>query len=338
MVVAAFTAVVPVLAMGGNQELAEQIAANLRKSGQLQGFRIAVKVQDGTVWLSGRVSSQSQLEAAGMLVAQTPGVDRVVNELTVSTPAAVLHQSPRALRADPREQPISTDLMVPSVSRSTAGRSARMASLPMAQRLARSANAQLQLSEGESLRAIPSADPVPSSFTARPAQQVVATGRSYAMTKAERNKRVTAKRIPSRPAAPTRPSPQRRMVAVPMVPVGYYMQQPMPVTGAQPVPQYVAPAGGGIAPARYDQPHLPSYAWPSYAAYPNYAALTYPKQYSPTAWPYIGPFYPYPQVPLGWRKVVLEWHDGWWHLDFDDGGTRGGPISGLFRPPWKHRR
>lgn len=28
--------------------------------------------------------------------------------------------------------------------------------------------------------------------------------------------------------------------------------------------------------------------------------------------PYIGPFYPYPQVPLGWRQV---------QLDGDDGGT-----------------
>jgi hypothetical protein len=67
-----------------------------------------------------------------------------------------------------------------------------------------------------------------------------------------------------------------------------------------------------------DQPHMPNYAWPSYAAYPNSAALTYPQQYSPTAWPFIGPFYPYPQVPLGWRKVALEWDDGWWFLDFYD--------------------
>jgi hypothetical protein len=72
----------------------------------------------------------------------------------------------------------------------------------------------------------------------------------------------------------------------------------------------------GIAPARYDHPSMPTHAWPSYAAYPNYAAVTYPKQYSPTAWPYIGPFYPYPQVPLGWRKVTMEWDDGWWFLDF----------------------
>ena len=34
--------------------------------------------------------------------------------------------------------------------------------------------------------------------------------------------------------------------------------------------------------------------------------------------PNIGPFYPYPQVPLGWRRVSLEWDDGWWWLDFDE--------------------
>jgi hypothetical protein len=88
------------------------------------------------------------------------------------------------------------------------------------------------------------------------------------------------------------------------------------MAGPGPQPAYVPGTGGGVAPATYDQPSLPGYAWPSYAAYPNYASLTYPKQYSPTAWPYIGPFYPYPQVPLGWRKVTLEWDDGWWMLDF----------------------
>jgi BON domain len=88
--------------------------------------------------------------------------------------------------------------------------------------------------------------------------------------------------------------------------------------GGGPLPMYAPGVGGGAAPVSYDQPHMPNYAWPSYAAYPNYAAVSYPRQYSPTAWPYIGPFYPYPQVPLGWRKVTLEWDDGWWFLDFDD--------------------
>ena len=59
------------------------------------------------------------------------------------------------------------------------------------------------------------------------------------------------------------------------------------------------PRPAECSPVNCDQPALPNYAWPIYAAYPNYASVTYPRQYSPTAWPYIGPFYPYPQVPLG---------------------------------------
>ncbi len=85
-----------------------------------------------------------------------------------------------------------------------------------------------------------------------------------------------------------------------------------------PMPGYGGAMPVGTSAARFDQPNMPGYAWPSYAAYPNYAALQYPKQYSPTAWPFIGPFYPYPQVPLGWRKVTLEWDNGWWMLDFKD--------------------
>jgi hypothetical protein len=91
---------------------------------------------------------------------------------------------------------------------------------------------------------------------------------------------------------------------------------PVPAQGV-PAPAYMPGMGGGV-PMSYDQPYMPNYSWPSYASYPNYAALTYPRQYSPTAWPYIGPFYPYPQVPLGWRKVTLEWDDGWWFLDFKE--------------------
>jgi hypothetical protein len=80
---------------------------------------------------------------------------------------------------------------------------------------------------------------------------------------------------------------------------------PIPATG--PVP------AGPV----YDNPNIPEYAWPTYAQHPNYAAVTYPSQYSASAWPYIGPFYPYPQVPLNWRKVSLEWSDGHWDLKFD---------------------
>jgi len=85
-----------------------------------------------------------------------------------------------------------------------------------------------------------------------------------------------------------------------------------------PMPLPMASAGQDVSAMAGGQPNMPGYAWPGYAAYPNYGAVSYPTQYSPSAWPYIGPFYPYPQVPLGWRRVELEWDDGWWYLDFHD--------------------
>ena len=123
-------------------------------------------------------------------------------------------------------------------------------------------------------------------------------------------------------------------------------QQPAPPHGHQYHPAYYGPPGQaahhpeaygpqGPLPGQYNQPHLPDYAWPTYANYPNYAQVSYPRMYSPKAWPYIGPFYPYPQTPLGWRKVTLENHNGRWWLDFDD-GTPSGPFSGLFRQPMQY--
>lgn len=83
-----------------------------------------------------------------------------------------------------------------------------------------------------------------------------------------------------------------------------------------PPPGYGHP-GQGQSHTVYNMPQLPDYAWPTYAAYPNSAQISYPTEYSASAWPYIGPFYPYPQVPLGWRKAQLEWDDGYWNLTFN---------------------
>lgn len=78
----------------------------------------------------------------------------------------------------------------------------------------------------------------------------------------------------------------------------------------EPAPIYQAPA-----PAPYDlnPPHMPPYAWPTYAPYNNFSRVAYPTTYPYQAWPYIGPCHPFPKVPLGWRAVKLEWEDGhWW--------------------------
>jgi hypothetical protein len=303
MVVAAAIALVPVLAMASNQEFAETIAASLRDSGKLQDYKIGVKFQDGTAWLRGRVTSQEQMNTALREALETPGVLRVVNNLEIG---------PSDQDARPAGEPAgpatlkqaSGALGAESGSRgSAADLSAALSSFGQgssqtAMRL------QAAASEGTPAARQPSVvvNPLASSFVNEPVHPTTATS--------------------PRPS----PAPMATMTAM-----AQPMGPPLPM-GAAPAPQYVMPAAGGTAPAVYDQPNLPNYAWPSYAAYPNYAALTYPKQYSPTAWPYIGPFYPYPQVPLGWRKVVLEWHDGWWQLDFCD-QPRNEWLSGLFRAP-----
>jgi hypothetical protein len=90
----------------------------------------------------------------------------------------------------------------------------------------------------------------------------------------------------------------------------------MPVAGGPAAGMIYGHPGAGTAHQIYNMPHMPEYAWPSTAQYPNSAGVQYPTQYSASAWPYIGPFYPYPQVPLGWRQAQLEWDDGHWHLNF----------------------
>lgn len=61
-------------------------------------------------------------------------------------------------------------------------------------------------------------------------------------------------------------------------------------------------------------PKLPPHAWPTYAPYPNMSRVAYPEAYPYNAFPFIGPYYPFPKVPMGWRSVKLEWDDGHWYL------------------------
>jgi hypothetical protein len=94
---------------------------------------------------------------------------------------------------------------------------------------------------------------------------------------------------------------------------------------AEPVPIFSAPPP---APHDLNPPKMPPYAWPTYAPYNNYSRVAYPLAYPYNAWPFIGPCYPFPKVPLGWRSVKLEWDDGywwfsktatrydWWHLKY----------------------
>ena len=264
----------PALGFAGDKEVAQQIAYNLKNSGQMRGYSIGVKVNGSTAELGGTVRDDQQLANALYLAKSTPGIENVVNHLSV-VPAAEDDSPVTKLR-----QPIT-----PSSSQSQNQAPAPMAAPVLQTEYAQSSN---MVSVSANRASVPNA------------------------------------------AAPNMmPTPQARPIAAQTASMQSMPAQYCPPgqnygamngvgPGTQPQPMYAPGNGGGVAAASYDHPNMPNYAWPSYAAYPNYAAITYPRQYSATAWPYIGPFYPYPQVPLGWRKVSLEWEDGWWFLDFCD--------------------
>ncbi|MBX3398305.1 MAG: BON domain-containing protein [Gemmataceae bacterium] len=92
-----------------------------------------------------------------------------------------------------------------------------------------------------------------------------------------------------------------------------------PSTGGTPLVEPTPlgmPGGAAMMPGGGEMsgPPLPPYAWPTYAPHNNLSRVAYPQAYPYNAFPFIGPFYPFPKVPPGWRKVVLEWEDGHWWL------------------------
>ncbi len=176
-----------------NQQTADAIAAQLRQSAQLRRYTIDVEFRDGSAAVSGTVADQPQREEVLRLVQGVPGVERVVDRLSVAAPLVQVQA------AAPQPLP----------------------------------------------------PPVPG------------------------------------PAAPGAGPPRPNEAA----------------------PVFQAPAP---SPYALNPPKMPPYAWPTYAPYNNYSRVGYPTAYPYNAWPFIGPIYPFPKVPLGWRKVQLEWDDGYW--------------------------
>jgi osmotically-inducible protein OsmY len=335
-------------------ELATAVAAALRDSGSLKGYRVSVKAKDGTVWLTGTLSSLDQLQAAVSLAEQTPGVERVVNRLSVTDAVAAKPES-SSLFSLPESMRSLIGLAPPAGLPPREDAAVRQAAGTMERGGVQLANGNTSVGESIGLIQLTQGQRGALGKAHYP-------GQSHDPDLAENIQMVTPGRqpmpwptgapvgqpIPMRVAArPQRGGMRPAGYGEPMVlpgPQGYadyavdgqMVPGSMQITeGGMAVPNSGMPMGGGpgmgqpmpmggsgvgmpAVPVRGGGPNMPNYAWPSYAANPNYAALQYPTQYSPTAWPYIGPFYPYPQVPLGWRRVSLEWDDGWWFLDFDE--------------------
>jgi osmotically-inducible protein OsmY len=258
-----------------------RLLGEAQQEGQLRGFGVDVTTRNGDVWLSGRASNQQHKVLIMQLAQSVSGVSNVIDDITVYAPKRVDSAGSAASKLASNLKPVAVEPAARPVSES-GNRSPVAAAAPY--RMPQAGPQQYAPAGYTGMG--PGAGPMPH----MQGQGPMATTAPY--------------RIPQGGS-------QQQM------PAGYGgMHVAAGAAAGRPVP--AAPYAGGMAAPRYDQPYMPNYAWPGYAAYPNYAAVTYPQQYSPSAWPYIGPFYPYPQVPLGWRKVSLEWDDGWWFLDFTD--------------------
>jgi osmotically-inducible protein OsmY len=302
-----------------NQKVANDVAGALRDA-KLQGYDIGIEVKEGTAKLTGEVTDPAQKDKATKVVSKIRGVKSVDNRLIVSPAKAVAAKKPEA--AEPIQQTSS--------SQQAPGNTAQPNNQEVAQRIANALGKagmkgfDLEVRYQDGRAAIAGAVATPEQ-RARITQVVSNVDGVEAVDNS-----VTVSRdvVARRPGAPGQygPGPMR----APVQQVAYYPQGgPMPGGPMPGGPMPGGPAMGGpgmpmppVPMARggqqqvYDSPNLPNYAWPSYAQYPNSAAVSYPKEYSASAWPYIGPFYPYPQVPLGWRSAQLEWDDGNWNLNF----------------------
>jgi hypothetical protein len=267
------------------KRVAQQIGSHLKQSGQLHNYRVGVKFRDGVAYLNGSVANPEQREIATQLAQQVNGVSHVVCKLECLNEGEAQQQGNFESTAGDRSD---------SLNRASFEGSQNDASVMQAYE-----------QSGQS----------PAALSQQPQQNLRTAARPMAQRSGRGNMPV-----PFRPMAGGMPMRQGNPSGIQQASCpcngGGGMGMGMGMHGGgEPAPAGFVPAGSGRGPS-YDNAQMPGYAWPSYASYPNYAALTYPQQYSPTAWPYIGPFYPYPQVPLAWRKVSLEWDDGWWFLDF----------------------
>lgn len=332
--------------------IAQQLSAELRAAKQsraLQSFRINVKVDDGVVWMQGSVLDAEQRSKALSIARAVPGVRLVVNDLVmadesvpdVAPPSRKSPDGTLALnsKSNPGEEQLAShEATSPRVTMQAAPRkvirsnsmvspAAAMGKASPARAVDLSTSKQLEAEFGPELM---QAQLIRTQMLQRELAEsqaiAAATEQLRRQNAIARNQLVNYCANGGCNAGSVSMGPSTTYG-------GSYEGQAGDcysgncyggsLGGGDYTGSYGGWAGGnsgldgGVV---YDQAQLPGYAWPSYASYPNYAALSYPKQYSAQAWPYIGPFYPYPQVPLGWRKVCLEWDDGWWMLDFTSKG------------------
>lgn len=323
VVIASVTAAMPVWAFGGDREIAKTVMSELQQykdAGQLKGFDVNLKVEDGVVYLMGEVANRNQRALIAKAAANAAGSTNVVNEIQVreSKPTEIQTVSAVESNAPMVNDTVITDSIFDHLAQAKASGKLRGFDLDIS-----TVNGDVWVRGNV-------ANQEQKAFVLDVASRVHGVARVIddVTVKGQSDVRSVSTAAPQSAPLPLPQGSSMPMMGPTNGQAGHAGPQAFAPSGlasynaASPAPMNYGEAGMGMGAPRYDQPNLPNYAWPSYAAYPNYAAVTYPKQYSPSAWPYIGPFYPYPQVPLGWRRVSLEWDDGLWYLDFSSKSGR----------------
>jgi osmotically-inducible protein OsmY len=330
-----------------NQAQANQVIAAMKEAG-VQGSGVSVEVQNGVAVLEGKVFKASDRALAQRLAQSVTGIESVENNLRF-TPDVQGQVQPVSAAIDPN-QPGSRVAQaglsetgnqgsgirqVSGETRTVAAPATRTAVMAKSVKTASAAAPDNQAVAQQIADTLASVGLVGYDIEIRynagtatligdvaTMQQRQAAGSSVSQISGVKNVNnqlrvggpVTQTAFNSQPAAASGPpqfaAQQQPQYAPQMMPAGY--TQPGMATDPS-----MMPSPTGYAPTSFNNPHLPGHAWPAYAQYPNSAAVTYPTQYSASAFPYIGPFYPYPQVPMGWREVSLEWDDGYWQLNFN---------------------
>lgn len=311
----------PAAGQHSNQETAENIARALRAA-KLPGSNIDITVANGLATLTGQIADSRSKDTATHLVSSIPGVMKVDNQLQLPS-ATHPAQGPvtQAAFSSPFDQ---TESHIQQVSHPQPAPPAAVDNQAIAERIgaaltnARLSGYQIKIRFIQGTATLAGSVGTPQQRIM--AEQVVRTVPGVRAVDNQLQVQQAASPRALQQVAyqdPTTGEPMAPGPMGPMVPApGPGMVPGYPGAIGAPVPVY-SNAVPGTNPTIYNQPYFPPNAWPAQAQYPNSAAIQYPKQYAASAWPYIGPFYPYPQVPLGWRKVQLEWDDGHWMLDFD---------------------
>jgi osmotically-inducible protein OsmY len=300
-----------------NQKVAENIAEALRNA-SFDRHDIGIEFQRGVATFSGAVATAKQKADISQIARNIPGVDRVNNQLRVNSPSRL------------------GGLFEKSPVRQAATESARFGPPAIRQTSLDDFNATESAENNQKTaekiaKALSSAGLSGYDIEIRYQNGVVQLAGNVSSPQQWQNVMQVVSQVSGVRGVDSQITIQGQPVPRgPVSPAGYQPAPGQPAPGqpapGQPAPGQPAPGqsgpqgfghpGQGAAQTVYNMPHLPDYAWPAMASYPNSAQISYPQQYSASAWPYIGPFYPYPQVPLGWRKAQLEWDDGQWVLKF----------------------